>query len=373
MVSVSAQVPATQKCRYDQFTVQTVLGNISCIDCPICPKGQGLSPDCGTYVPYGTHIECKNCLLGETYSERSGPDPCLPCGVCSDHQDIEKNCTLTSNAVCGKSCDKGFYYDDMTGDCQPCSWCCGNREDLVMKECKDKGMPSYKQCDVNQNIKCQPRCRNDQYIVVGASGKKKCVDCLKCPAGHGLTYECGSIINSSVIQTCKKCQLGMTFSERNDSGSCTPCSTCSVGQMEERSCGISKDRICGKCKKGFYKDLDLSGKCKQCSYCCGDTTDIKEKECVKQGMPTGQQCRYTLRSVEVCQKKDDKRTSTAQREWIISAIASLSVFLFIVILTAVVCYKKRYWRRCCSRTYQQLNSVVSEEMPKYEQVNKGNF
>ncbi|KAJ7327372.1 hypothetical protein OS493_027062 [Desmophyllum pertusum] len=56
------------RCRYNQFIVENVLGNLSCIDCVPCMPGYGLSPQCGDYVKYGTNIECQPCQHGKTYS-----------------------------------------------------------------------------------------------------------------------------------------------------------------------------------------------------------------------------------------------------------------------------------------------------------------
>ena len=187
-----------------------MLGNLSCIDCHPCPPGYGLSPQCGDYVKYGTRIECKLCKLGMTYSTKHDIGSCRPCGICSDHQKVIANCTLESNLKCNDSCSIGFYYEEITDDCQACSWCCGDGRNTIQDQCKD--MPYYKQCDAIE-MDCQPKCRDDQYLVVTRTDTY-CKNCENCPAGYSLSPPCGSIIENTNDIKCVKCIAGTTFSEK---------------------------------------------------------------------------------------------------------------------------------------------------------------
>ncbi|XP_074621458.1 netrin receptor UNC5B-a-like isoform X3 [Acropora palmata] len=154
-------------CAYDHFTIESGSGNLTCLKCPLCEPGLGLSPPCGRKLSnHHLEIKCEKCILGETYSAHKDISSCKPCGSCADHQTIVKNCTLDSDSQCKDTCSKGFYFEDLTGDCQPCSWCCSDGSNKVRSGCKD--MPLYKQCDVNTAKNCKPKCQNGQYVVPGS-------------------------------------------------------------------------------------------------------------------------------------------------------------------------------------------------------------
>ena len=308
-----------------------MLGNLSCIDCLKCPPGQGLSPQCYSFVPYGTPIKCKQCEPGKTYSDADDISSCTSCGICSQHEKVTRNCTLTSNSQCGNGCSKGFYYEELTGDCKPCSICCSflprsNIRNSVKDGCKD--MPFYKQCD-NNVIGCQlPKCRDDQYLVVTRKkASAHCVDCKSCGAGTSLSPQCGSLVESIEDVKCIKCTPGKTFSDKSGKQPCKACSTCSVGQKELTPCNQTHDRVCGKCDKGFYSTNGTE--CKPCSACCNDKQDVRIPECVKQNMPRNKQCSYIQRSINVCQEQSSTRT-------IIQKNSSTSIILVIVMAVGII-------------------------------------
>ena len=326
-----------------------MLGNLSCIDCPRCLPGYGLSPQCGDYVKYGTKIECKPCKLGVTYSATHDIDSCRPCGICSDHQKVIRNCTLESNSKCNHSCSSGFYYEDMTGDCQPCSFCCSDGRNTVKDECND--MPFYKQCDANE-ISCHPKCRDDQYLIVTRKRAPHCKNCKDCPAGSSLSPQCGSIVENTDDIKCVECIAGKTFSGELGKQPCKTCTVCSVGQKELRPCNLTHDRVCGKCDKGFY---NVSGtECKPCSACCGDNEDVHVSECIKQNMPKNKQCSYTQRAINVCQQKnaqsDDKRTTQDKSPALIIAIV---ITITGVITTTIIWV---FWKNLKYRKYTHIRS-----------------
>ena len=332
------------KCKFNQFTVENVLGNLSCVDCPPCKPGYGLSPQCGDYVKYGTIIECEPCKLGITYSSKHGIESCLPCGICSDHQKVIAKCTLESNSKCNHSCSSGFYYEEMSGDCQACSWCCRDGRNIVKDQCKN--MPFYKQCDANEMDRCQPKCQDDQYLVVTRNATY-CKDCKNCPSGYSLSPQCGSIVENTGDIRCVKCIAGKTFSEKPGKKECSECSTCSVGQKELMPCNLTHDRVCGECDKGFYSANGTE--CKPCSACCNDDQDERVTECVEQNMPKNKQCSFTQRAVNVCQQKYAHRDRTIiQRES--PALIIVMIVLGVVITIPVMVI----WKYLKNRKYKRL-------------------
>ena len=302
--------------------MEDVLHKVSCVACPSCPPGTGLTPQCGSFVKYGDKIECKPCELGITYSATLNVGSCRPCGICSDHQKVVRNCTLESNSKCNHSCSRGFYYEDMTGDCQACSFCCSDGRNTVKDECKD--MPFYKQCDANE-ISCQPKCRDDQYLIVTRKGAY-CKNCRNCPVGSSPSSVCGSIIENTDDIKCVECITGKTFSDEPGKQPCKPCTECSIGQKELRPCNLTHDRVCGKCNKGFYNVTDTE--CKPCSACCGDDNDVLVPECIKQNMPKNKQCSFTQRAINVCQQKYAQPNTTI--------IQGKSTGLIIAVVMAVI-------------------------------------
>ena len=330
-------------CKYDEFQVEDVFHNVSCLPCPSCPPGYGLTPQCGSFIKYGAKVECQPCELGTTYSATYDISSCHPCGICSDHQKVIRNCTLESNSKCNQSCSSGFYYEEMTGDCRACSWCCNDGRNTVKDQCKD--MPYYKQCDANE-IDCQPKCRDDQYLVVTRTGTY-CKKCKSCTPGFSLFPQCGSIVENTNDIRCVKCIAGITFSEQPGKKSCKACSTCSVGQKELTPCNMTHDRVCGECNNGFYNANGTE--CKPCSACCNDDQDVHVTECVAQNMPKNKQCSFTQRAVNVCQQKNaNTDTTIIQRD-------SPALFILMIalgVITAVTVLA--IWKYVKYRTHTRL-------------------
>lgn len=82
-----------------------------CLSCASCPPGQEITLNCGhDNAGVITGKNCKSCILGSTYSDRNSTDRCTSCLSCKTlyGNKIEiKECTLTSNTVCG--CRHGTY------------------------------------------------------------------------------------------------------------------------------------------------------------------------------------------------------------------------------------------------------------------------
>ena len=325
-----------------------MLGNLSCVDCRTCPPGYGLSPQCGDYVKYGTRIECKPCKLGATFSATHDISSCHPCGICSDHQKVIAKCTLKSNSKCNHSCSSGFYYEEMTGDCRACSWCCSDGRNTRKDQCKD--MPYYKQCDANE-VDCQPKCQDDQYLIVTRTDTY-CKKCKNCQSGSSLSPQCGSIVENTNDITCVECIAGKTFSEKPGIKECSDCSICSVGQKELMPCNLTHDRVCGECDKGFYSTN--GSECKPCSACCNDDQDVRITECVEQNMPKSKQCSYTLRAVNVCQQKNSYTDRT-----IIQRVSPALLTLMIAVGVITVFTVLAIWKYVKYRKHTRLPRSLS--------------
>ena len=47
------------------------------------------------------------------------------------------------------------FYREVTGDCKPCSTCCGHRDDRIMDECTNQGLPTKHSCRYDlDTIRC---------------------------------------------------------------------------------------------------------------------------------------------------------------------------------------------------------------------------
>lgn len=134
-----------------------------CLDCNLCPHGFGLSPPCGSKVDHPPPIDCVPCVAGKTYSDDYGPSSCKNCQLCSRSEIVTKNCTLSEDTVCSKTCEEGYYHENSTHDCQKCSHCCNNGNDIRIKECQS--MPSNKQCSVHSTQQCKPEPATTSQVV----------------------------------------------------------------------------------------------------------------------------------------------------------------------------------------------------------------
>ncbi|XP_068708512.1 uncharacterized protein [Montipora foliosa] len=201
--SVRLFAAETSKCKYNEYIIESESGILTCLTCHKCPAGFGLFPQCGARIKDNEiKNECKPCLRGKTYSANDDISSCEPCDTCSNHQTIVKKCTLYSDSQCKDICAKGFYFEDLTGDCQPCTWCCRDGNIKVKSGCKE--MPLYKQCDVNTAKNCKPKCQNDQYVVPGRKGGGYCKDCEVCPPLTVRFPQCGSVVENINNISCRE-------------------------------------------------------------------------------------------------------------------------------------------------------------------------
>ncbi|XP_068718145.1 uncharacterized protein [Montipora capricornis] len=284
----------SRTCAFNEYIIESTSGSLTCFKCPSCLPGFGLYPQCGDKIKQSElKIECQRCKLGETYSAHNDIGSCQPCSACSVHQTVVKNCTLTNDSQCDDTCAKGFYYEGMSGDCQPCSWCCPDGSNEVKSQCKD--MPFYTRCnDVGSMKSCKPKCQTDQYVVPDSKRKGgHCIVCPDCSPGSSPFPECGSVIENTNNVNCRECVKGKTFSDKDGKSPCKPCTRCSFGQLELVPCSLTNDRVCSNisCDKGFYRD-NTSTECKPCSACCNDGKDVLVKRCADEKMTNNLQCSY---------------------------------------------------------------------------------
>ena len=123
------------------------------------------------------------------------------------------------------------------------------------------------------------------------SGSVQCQDCLKCPAGEGLSVSCGDEISSSTPIVCKPCVLGETYSSAYEAGACKDCKNCGPNRETIKACTLTSKAKCGKCKVGAYVEPMLS-MCKPCSQCCNDGKDIVISQCQVPRVPANKQCSF---------------------------------------------------------------------------------
>ena len=147
-------VQAEYSCEADQVTIRDpVTASVQCQGCLKCPSGEGLSVLCGEVITPTTPVQCKPCVLGETYSAAYEAGACKDCENCGEYRETTKACTLTSRAECGK-CKPGAYAEGMLGQCKPCSPCCNDGKDVIEPECQAQGMPPSMQCSFLRSKKC---------------------------------------------------------------------------------------------------------------------------------------------------------------------------------------------------------------------------
>ena len=122
-----------------------------------CHPGSGLSFPCGTRIPFSESIECLNCVEGVNFSDTNDYSQCKSCRKCSPHEKSSGHCTTTEDTTrCLKMCDKGFYWNNVTDSCDPCSDCCERPFTHHEKQCEDSGLPVSHQCR-QTHVKCQHR------------------------------------------------------------------------------------------------------------------------------------------------------------------------------------------------------------------------
>ena len=131
---------------------------------------------------------------------------------------------------------------------------------------------------------------NNITIRDSVTGHVQCQKCLVCPAGQGLSVDCGDVITPQTAIVCKPCEQGMTYSSKSEAGACKTCTNCGEYRETIKSCTLTSNAVCGKnCQLGAYPE-GMLGTCRPCSACCNDGNDIFEPQCQVPRVPKNKQC-----------------------------------------------------------------------------------
>jgi len=154
---------------------------------------------------------------------------------------------------------------------------------------------------------------NDITILDPAVNGYHCKKCPTCPAGEGLSVNCGDVITSQTPVKCQRCVIGETYSGANEPGACKICHNCDELQETIKPCTLTSNAVCGNCTQGAYFDNNL-GKCERCSPCCNDDRDKLEPGCKVAGVAANMQCNFARsgKCAKVAERKANKSPSPTQ-------------------------------------------------------------
>ncbi|XP_029181717.2 uncharacterized protein LOC114949516 isoform X1 [Acropora millepora] len=147
------------ECASGQMTVQWPNGTFKqCLHCEHCHPGRGLYPHkCGDTVTFPAKIECKKCDSGKTYSDTYDSSRCKLCHSCAEHEDVTKNCTLSSDTKCNKTCNSDYFFNKPQQGCKRCSYCCLDGKDEEQPQCINKGLKAVNRyCSPRPDRSCNP-------------------------------------------------------------------------------------------------------------------------------------------------------------------------------------------------------------------------
>lgn len=131
---------------------------MKCFPCDTCHPGWGLYPLCGTQLTNErmSEISCKVCPSG-TFSAELDSSPCKNCQQCAPHEIASASCTRVSDTSCNKTCDKGYFFVEVSHSCQQCSYCCFDKKDEPQPECIKHGFNATGQyCSIRLDKTCTP-------------------------------------------------------------------------------------------------------------------------------------------------------------------------------------------------------------------------
>ena len=115
----------------------------------------GLSVPCGSSVPFSAPIECIYCVDRTNYSTTHDYSQCKSCMNCHANERTSGYCTPSKDTTkCLKTCLEGFYWDNVTDSCHPCSDCCGENLKHHEEQCEKSGLPISHQCQ-QTHVTCQ--------------------------------------------------------------------------------------------------------------------------------------------------------------------------------------------------------------------------
>ncbi|XP_068718150.1 uncharacterized protein [Montipora capricornis] len=250
--------------------------------CPKCPPGSGSTVPCGTTIPtrFNASEICKPCTVGE-YSDSFSSESCKTCSKCLPNEIVEADCTSISDTRCScEPCPKGFYRNETTFHCLPCSECVKGINEKV-EQCARQKISGAQICGYRKRKLSGPNCWYDEITVLKRNGKHSCQACPVCSKVSGLTVPCGSIVREGISIACKRPTDGTTFVDKD--GVLRPCSVCSPDQEVIRNCSSHFDTQCGRCKQGFFYN-SYSKTCQECFSCCNHISSDDIINCIRKRM-----------------------------------------------------------------------------------------
>ena len=141
------------------MTVQWPNGTFKeCLHCEHCHPGRGLYPHkCGGTVTFPVIIECKKCDSGKTFSDTYDSSSCRRCQLCAEHEVVKKDCTLSSDTKCNKTCNSDYFFSKLQQVCKRCSYCCLDGKDEEQPQCINKGLKAANRyCSPRPDRTCTP-------------------------------------------------------------------------------------------------------------------------------------------------------------------------------------------------------------------------
>ncbi|XP_068694586.1 probable serine/threonine-protein kinase DDB_G0278665 isoform X2 [Montipora foliosa] len=155
MLTATQSTAASKRCgalQYRIYDPKNPERTLNCEDCPNCAPGMGVPVQCGSSVPNGTIIKCKECQLNKTFSKSNDSSMCKQCNECQK-KIVLQQCTLTQDRKCGGCLPKHFFNPHLD-DCIECYFCCpsipGNEQ---MEQCKSLGLPRNEWCEATKGNK----------------------------------------------------------------------------------------------------------------------------------------------------------------------------------------------------------------------------
>ena len=124
----------------------------------MCYPGFGLHPPCGKQLTSEEmlKISCEKCPSG-TFSAKLDSSSCKNCQQCAPHEIASASCTRVSDTSCNKTCDKGYFFVEVSHSCQQCSYCCFDKKDEPQPECIKHGFNATGQyCSIRLDKTCTP-------------------------------------------------------------------------------------------------------------------------------------------------------------------------------------------------------------------------
>ena len=113
-------------------------------------------PPCGTQLTKKSKIFCEECPSGR-FSAEFDSSSCKNCQQCAPHEIASASCTRISDTSCNKTCDKGYFFVEVSHSCQQCSYCCFDQKDEPQPECIKHGFNATGQyCGTRLDKTCTP-------------------------------------------------------------------------------------------------------------------------------------------------------------------------------------------------------------------------